>query len=1052
MIKSIILTGIQSRVLVVSVAALLIVFGIYQLRDIPVGVFPEYSPVYVEVQTEALGLSADEIEQILTVALEQDLLNGIAFVDEIWSESMPGLSRVVCVFEPGTDPMLARQVVAEPLTQAHALPNVSKAPIMLQPYSSTSRIMKVGLSPSNEDLSLIDLSVLARWTIQPYLMGVEGVANVSIWGQRKRQLQVQVDPQRLADNGVTLHDVIKTSGEALWVSPLSFLNSSTPGTGGFFDTPNQRLGIRHLLPISTPEDLAKVSVHSHDMVLGDITEVVENHQPLIGDAIVNGEEGLLLVVEKFPWASTTKVTQNVEKALANLAPGLSGVAFDTEIYQPASFIEASFGNVSRGVGISIILAAVLFFLFFYEWRAALISTVAMMLSLIAGAYVLYARGVIFDMMVVAGFVVALGVIIDDAISTLDNIRRRLQENNGNGEKKTAAIIFNAVYETRSPIFFATCILILAALPFFFVYGIAGSFLEPLAVSYILALIVSTITALLVTPAMSMWLYSSGSWEHRESPALASLQNIFRSGVAAFTQRPVLAYVVLGVLAVIGIGLMPLTDMSLKIPIPNERDFVITWEADHGTSHTQMAKLTKEAVAKLKAVDGVHNVAAHIGRAVMSDKINNVHAGEIWLNMADDANYDATLANIKNVVGEYPDMNSKVMTYHEQSLNKSMYGVDKEYAVRVYGENQEIMTKKAEEVKEAITGINGLIDAKVEYPPMEPVLEVEVDLIKAREYNIRPGDVRRTAATLVSGIEVGSLFEGQKVFEVVVWGVPEVRKSIESVKNLLVDIPDVGGTVRIGDVAEVREVPNPAVIKREKVCRYMDVSFTMSGGSANTLQAEVNKNLLKVDFPLEYHAELVGKYEEAQIAQSRLISIALASLIMIFLLLQAAFWSWRMALVAFPSLLLAISGGMIGVLLSGGSLSIGALAGFLAILGVATQQAIMLIKRFNQLEVKEGWEFGPDLVSRGVQERLGPILMTTMITILVFLPFAIMGNVPGMEAIFPMSMVIIGGMITTLLLNLFVLPSLYLQFGKVSETLMEEEKSMLKLDVKEPVTA
>jgi len=1054
MMRSTILTGIQSRVLVISVAALLIFFGIYQLRDIPVGVFPEYSPVYIEIQTEALGLSANEIEQIITVAMEQDLLNGIAYVKEIWSESIPGLSRIVCVFEPGTDPMIARQVVAERLTQAHALPNVAKAPLMLQPYSSTSRIMKVGLSPSSPDISLIDLSVLARWTIQPYLLGVEGVANVSIWGQRKRQLQVQVDPQILADNDITLHDVIQTTGEALWISPLSFLNSSTPGTGGFFDTPNQRIGIRHVLPISTPEELAQVSMQGRkDLVLGDISTVVENHQPLIGDAIINGNEGLLLVIEKFPWASTVKVSEAVEDAMDKLAPGLSGIAIDTEIYQPATFIESSFENVSTGITISIVVVAFLFFLFFYEWRAAIISFTAMLLSLIAGTYILYLRGVIFDMMVMAGFVVALGIIIDDAISTVENIRRRMSERLTNGtEKNTADIILDATLEMRSPIAFATGILLLAALPLFFMGGLAGSFLQPLALSYILALVASSVTALLVTPAMCMWLYSNSSNGYHESTILAYLRNGFSSGVTYFIQKPKMAYVILGILAIIGFGLIPMTDFGLQLPKPQERDIVITWEAEYGTSHPEMAKITKDVISKLRTVPGINNAAAHIGRAVLSDKINNVHYGEIWLSIDDDADYTTTIASIQKVVSEYPDMNSNVMTYGEQSLSRSLTGIGKEYAIRVYGENQETLTKISEEIKDAISGVSGLTDAKIEYPEMEPTIEIEVDLEKARQYNIKPGDVRRTAATLLAGIEVGSIFEGQKIFDVVVWGVPEVRKSIESVENLLVDIPGGNGTVRIGDVANVRENPNPAVIKREKISRYMDVSFTFSGSNTVALNNNINIRLQNVKFPLEHHAELIGEFEEIQVEGRRAISVVIAALIGIFLLLQAAFWSWRRALAVFPLIFLALSGGMIGVVLSGGNFSLGVLVGFLAVLGIAAQNIILLIKCFKSLEMQEGLTFGPFLVMRGVHDRLGPILMTTIITLLAFLPFAILGNVPGLEIIFPMSLVVISGVITTLLLNLFVLPGLYLQFGKVTQTLMEEEKAMIELDDDKSVSA
>jgi Cu/Ag efflux pump CusA len=341
--------SLRSRGVVIVLAAALLVVGATQLRDMPVDALPEFTPPTVEVQTEALGLSAAEVEQLITVPLEQDLLNGVAWLDTIRSESVPGLSRIEMIFEPGTDPLKARQVVQERLIQAHALPQVSKPPQMLQPLSSTSRVMMIGLS--SEKLTPIELSVLARWTIRPHLMGVPGVANVAIWGQRERQLQVQADPERLREHGITLNQVVETAGNALAVSPLTFLEASTPGTGGFVDTPNQRLGIRHVLPIVTPGDLAKVAVADTEdegraLRLGDVTNVVEDHQPLIGDAVFGEGPGLLLVVEKFPGANTREVTAEVDEAMAGLAPGMAGVEVDSSLFRPASFLEAALGNLS----------------------------------------------------------------------------------------------------------------------------------------------------------------------------------------------------------------------------------------------------------------------------------------------------------------------------------------------------------------------------------------------------------------------------------------------------------------------------------------------------------------------------------------------------------------------------------------------------------------------------------------------------------------------------------------------------------------------------------
>ncbi|HXV43166.1 MAG TPA: efflux RND transporter permease subunit, partial [Anaerolineae bacterium] len=397
MMRWIIRTSMGIRFLVIILAAVLLVYGFSQLRDMPVDVYPEFDPPLVEVQTEALGLSASEVESLITVPAEADLLNGVAWLEQIYSESVPGMSSILLVFEPGTDVIRARQMVAERLTQAFALPNVSKPPVMLQPLSSSSRVMLVGLS--SQELSLIELGVLARWNIKPRLMGVPGVANVAVWGQRERQLQVQVDPVQLQAKDVTLDQIIQTAGEALWVSPLSFLESSTPGTAGFIDTPNQRLSVRHELPISTPEDLAKVAVAGTEgLLLGDVAQVVEEHQPLIGDAGINNGLGLLLVIEKFPGANTLEVTQGVEEALEAMRPGLRGVEVDTTIFRPANYIEAAKGNLSMLVLIGAVLVVLVLGAFFFNWRTALISLVAIPVSLVAAAFILYLRGATFNTM------------------------------------------------------------------------------------------------------------------------------------------------------------------------------------------------------------------------------------------------------------------------------------------------------------------------------------------------------------------------------------------------------------------------------------------------------------------------------------------------------------------------------------------------------------------------------------------------------------------------------------------------------------------------------
>jgi Cu/Ag efflux pump CusA len=440
MTRKIIAASLKFRVLVLMAAVGLLAVGVSTLQKAPIDTYPEFTPPSVDIQTEALGLSAAEIEQLITVPLEADLLSGVAWLKTIHSESIPGLSSIHLIFEPGTNLLKARQMVQERLNQPAAIPNVSKPPTMLPPTSSTSRTMIIGLS--SPKLSLIDIGVLARWTIRPRLLGVPGVANVAIWGGRDRQLQVQVDPQHLADAGVSLNQVISTAGNSLWVSSLSFLEASSPGTGGFFDAPNQRLAVRHVSPINTAAELSNVPVEPGDekaapkgpdgqpLRLGDVASVVEDHQPLIGDAIVNGKPGLMLVVEKLPTGNTLQVTKGVQEAVDALRPGLPGLDIDTNLFRPARFIHHAVHDLSGALLLGFLLLVLALALIFYQWRTALIVAAAVVTSVMAAALVLHLRGETINTLVFAGLAVGLGVVVDEAVVGAEAVARRLSRHDG----------------------------------------------------------------------------------------------------------------------------------------------------------------------------------------------------------------------------------------------------------------------------------------------------------------------------------------------------------------------------------------------------------------------------------------------------------------------------------------------------------------------------------------------------------------------------------------------------------------------------------------------
>jgi CzcA family heavy metal efflux pump len=1032
MMRWIVGSSLKARLLVVPVAVALLVLGFVQLRSMPVDVLPEFSPPLVEIQTEALGLSAAEVEQLVTVPLEQDLLNGVAWLDQIHSESLPGLSRIELIFEPGTDVLKARQLVQERLIQAPGgIPNVSKAPIVLQPLSSTSRVMTVGFS--SKDLSLIDMSVLARWKIRPRLMGVPGVANVAIWGQRERQLQVQVDPQKLRQRGVSLNQVIQTTGNALWVSPLSFVEASTPGTGGFIDSPSQRLGVQHVSPIITAKDLAQVTVEDTGgkvLRLTDVSKVVEDHQPLIGDAVVNDAPSLMLVVEKFPGANTLEVTRGVEEALDQLRPGLSGITIDTSLYRPASFIETATHNLTLALVVGLVLVVLLIGLFLFDWRAALIGLVTVPLSLVAAVLVLDLRGATFNTMVLAGLVVALAVVVDDAIVDVDNLKRRLRQRREAGEEaggSALATVLRASLEVRRPLVYATLIVALATVPVFFVQGLTGSFVRPLATSYLLAVLASLVVALVVTPGLALLLLGGAPLPQRTSPLARWLERGHTAALTRLLARPRVAFAGAALLALAGLAVLPLLGGRPMLPPLQDRDLLIKWQGTPGMSQPEMDRITERATRELRSTAGVRDVGALVGRAITSDQAVNVNSAQLWVSIDPKADYRRTVAAVKQVVDGYPGLTHDLATYPEERIRQVRTGSGDPVVVRVYGQNPQVLRDKADEVRREIAGIDGVVSPRVDSQAVEPTVEVEVDLAAAQRQGIKPGDVRRAAATLLSGVTVGNLFEESKVFDVVVWGEPATRHSLTSIQNMLVDKPD-GGQVRLGDVARVRVAPNPTVIKHDAVSRYLDVTAGVRGRSVAAVTRDVRQRIQGISFPLEHHAEVLGAAAEQRAASQRTLSVALAVVVAAFLLLQAAFGSWRLASLVFASLPLALVGGVLAALAFTGEVTpLGSLVGLFAVLAIAVRNGVLLVRHLQRLQ-RDGEELDADLVLRGARERLAPAVLTALTVGLSLLPLLLFGGVPGLEVVRPLAVVILGGLLTSTLVGVLLVPVLYLRFA------------------------
>lgn len=1024
--------SMQFRILVLALAAGLITFGVVNVPHMAVDTMPEFAPAQVEIQTEALGLSAVEVEQLITAPMEADLLNGVAWLDEIRSKSVPGLSSIELVFEPGTDLLRARQLVAERMTQAHALPNVSSPPLIMQPMSSTSRVLMVRMN--SKELSGIEMSVLARWKIKPRLIGIPGVANVSIWGQREQQLQVEVTPTQLRDKGITLEQLIKTTGNAVWVSPLSFLEASTPGTGGFVESPNQRLGIQHVLPIRTPADLAKVSVEDTDpqLLLGDIAQVKEDHQPLIGDA-VGADAGLMLVIEKFPGISALEVTRSVEAALKDMEPGLTGIQIDTSVFRPATGVQDSVNSLGLALLISLLIAVALFWLLFRSWRVAVIALVAIATTVTTAAVVLFAQNATLNITVLMGILLGTSVIVGDIVEDVQAHRRqRAVQEATDAEATPRSRRSYLVRGVRTPLFHASLMMVVVLVPTLFVTGVGGSFLSPLFWSLALTLATALIVGLSVTPVLAFFLLPSKTATDRELPAVGRAKAYYDRALAGVNSRKPLAIVAIVVVGILGVAAgSQLAGNRPLVPTMPDRTLLVQWDTMAGTSNDEVRRIAALASDELRALPGVTGVGGHVGRAISADQVVGNSSAELWVSIARDANFSETERAVRDVVQGYPGIAHNVLNYSQQTVGDMRSSLEPGFAVRVYGTEMPVLREKAEEVRQALQKIDGVNNPTIDAAAMTAIVEVQVNLEAAQKFGIKPGDARRAAATLMQGIVVGNLFEEQKVFEVVVRGAVGVRDDLTSIRELLLDAPN-GGHVQLGQVADVRMVPSEVVIQHDASSRRIDVVADVSGRPLADIQRDIEAAIQQIQFPLEHHAEIPTKYSQLQAADTLVHGLGIAAILAVLLLLQTAVRSWMLALAVFLTLPAAMAGAAVAAWIGAESLSWLSLTAFAAVVAIAARNAALLSARVDELWRESAQISRTDLVMTAARDRISPILKSALITFLVLIPPAFLGGAVGQTLIVPMLLIIAGGLVTTTLVGIFVLPLLILWFGPRTE--------------------
>ncbi|HXT93588.1 MAG TPA: efflux RND transporter permease subunit [Trebonia sp.] len=1071
-LRSVIDACIRYRLLVIALAAVVMVLGILQLSRMPTDVLPETSPVTVDIQTEAAGLSAPEVESLVTTPLEKNLLEGVLDVTDVTSDSIEGLSDIELHFAPGTNLYTARQLVQERLTGAFVLPNVSKPPVMVQPVSSSSDVMLVGLT--SRQFSDIDMSVAARWVIVPKLLSLAGVTNVSTFGQADRQLQVLVNPSQLISKHVTLDQVIETAGDAQLTSPLSYLQGNTPGTAGFIEDMLQRMTIQPVLPFGTPQNMAGLPVvNAPGTSLGDVATMVQGSPPLAGAGQQNGSPALVLVVQKAPGASVLTVSHEIDAAIANLKSGLPQIAFNTSLFREDTYLNSSLSNLRTALIIGGILMAVALLALLLSLRLAFAALAGIALSFVAATALVSLLGYTFNALVTLGLLLALGFVVTEAAGSAQAIRSRLRADaageaaaaagnagatqngaGGNRAARAARVVAAACGELRGALMGAGVAALACVVPLLIATGLTATFLRPMAIAFALGIVVAMIVAVTVTPALAVLVMEPGPRRARTAAGMhaagrsatgrtgwgARAGAAYGRGITRVAAAPSLAVAALGLAAAAGIAaLAALPFVHASQPQFADRSLVMRVSGAPGTSLTEMSRMTSLVTGELRALPSVQSVGATLGRATNSDQVENVNTGELWITLKPGVNYGQASSQIGAIADGTPGLTGTVSTYEADSMTGVLTSGSDKVVTRVYGVNGAELAKVAGQLSGTVAQIPGVTGTAVSTPVTQPTIDINVNVAAAARDGISPGDARREAGTLVSGLTVGNYFQNQEVFDVVVWGLPATRSSLTSIDNLLLDTPN-GGHVRLGHIASVAVQPQPSDIPQEAMSQYADVTATVSGGSAGSVRQAIAAKLDGMAFPADYHAELVTPTQYGNVlagtaagnllspnggsgGTSRIAFIAYvtAVLVAVLLIAQAVTGSWRLGFTSFLLLPACLSGAVLVTFATGQQGTLAAAAGLLAVFALAVRLVIGLAARLRAGATGvpgAGTGFG----------SLAQVAVPVGVIAVTLVPFIVMGDVPGMELLHTAAAVILGGLATTALVCLFVLPVITSLFG------------------------
>ena len=1043
MMSAIIRFSIHFYGVIIGLAVLVVLYGSYSLTRSNLDVFPEFSPTQIIIQTESPGLSAELVESLVTQPIETSIA-GTVGVSDMRSQSIPGLSVVTVIFDASSDIYRNRQVVAERLSTLNTRLPENITPNITPLTSSASTVLGFGLTSQHR--SLMELRTLVDWTVTPHLLSIPGVADVNVFGGEVRQYQVQIDPAKLLQYQLNINDVVDAAKKSTGVSGAGYIQNS-----------NQRIIVNTQGQATTPETLAKATlkhINGRTIHIGDIGRVVEGAAPSISAAAINEETGIYLSVQGQLGANTHAVTIAIEEALQELKPTFARekATLHEGLFRPANFIETAIRGVRTDILIGSTLVITILFLFLFNVRTAFISATAIPLSLLTAIVALSYFGVGLNIMVLGGLAIALGEVADDAIIDTENIFRRLRENRLLDKPlSNFKVVYKASMEVRSSVVYATVIVALVFVPLLTLSGVAGKLFAPLGLAYITAIMASLVVALTITPALCYLLLGNAKLESEDSPIIKAIKITYVKLLHKIEQYFKVVLTSSFLLIALGLGVL-LLFKSQFIPALHEGHFIMHMTAVPGTSEQESLRLGKKVSSVLRKIDGVQSVTQWVGRAPNGADTFGTHYSEfeIEIGTLSGNEQERILADIREeLAGETEDqdddgvaeigfvgVNFAINTFLTERIEETISGYAASTVINIYGADLDALDRDAQKIAAIVSDVRGAEDVLLQSPPGTPQAVIRIRPEKLAEWGLKTVDVLDALRASYEGVPIAQVYLGNHVVGLTVVLEEEARDDVGDIKNIPFFNPD-GKLLHLKDIAFITQENGRSKILHAGAKRIQTITANVEGRDIASFNEDIRKKI-KSDIQLHQgnYLEFTGEAEaNAQSREDLLVHSILAG-VAIFLMLYVAFGRLRNLLLTFVNLPFALIGGVIAVLFTGGWISLGSLVGFVTLFGITLRNSIMMVSHFQHLIDEENCTWNLETCIRGATERLPSILMTALVTGLGLLPLAAGSNQPGREIEGPMATIIVGGLVTSTILNLLILPTIMLHFGRFKKQVLD----------------